>query len=316
MTQSEADAVIGTALSHGINFFDTANVYNGGESEEWLGKALKRQLVRDRVVVSTKFGYRTEPRNANGGGCSRKAMFTSVDRSLRRLNTDYIDLLYMHLWDRITPVEETLAAASDLISSGKIRYFGLSNVPGWYLGQADVLCNWRGWPRPAAVQLNYNLLVRSIEHEFLPFVRLSGLGLVCWGALANGLLTGRYRVDLEKREVLGSGRLTESFTTGNVDPFEEVVVRVLSCLARLSSEIGHTPAQIALAWLLHKPEIASVALGASSQTQLLDNLESLKVMLPFDALAELDQASAQPIPYPYTFLDDGLQALVHGPAQQ
>jgi aryl-alcohol dehydrogenase-like predicted oxidoreductase len=311
MTQSEADSLIDMALDRGVNFFDTANVYNGGESELWLGKALKRQSVRESVVVATKFGYRTDPRNANSGGCSRNAMFTAVDRSLRRLGTDYIDLYYLHLWDRVTPAEETLAAAADLISSGKIRHFGLSNVPGWYLAQSDMWCRWRGLPSIAAVQMHYNLLERSVEHEIVPLVG-RGPALVSWGPLANGLLAGRYQIDLAKREIQGPGRLTETFSTGDIDPYQDVVVRVLDCLNELSRELGHSPAQIALAWLSHKPHLTAVVLGVSSQTQLLDNLTALEVRLPAEALDRLDQASARPTPYPHTFLEEGSQAMVHG----
>ena len=314
MPQSEADALIGMALDRGINFFDTSNAYQGGESEVWLGTALKRRSIRESVVVATKFGYRTDPRNANSGGCSRNAMFTAVDRSLRRLGTDYIDLYYMHLWDRVTPAEETLAAAADLVASGKIRYFGLSNVPGWYLGQAEVLCRWRALPPPAAVQMNYNLLERSVEHEIFPLLR-HGPGLVSWGPLANGLLAGRYRVDLAKREITGKGRLTGTFTTGDVDPYQEVVVRVLDCLDELSRELGHSTAQIALAWLLHKPQVTAVVLGVSSRAQLVENCAALDVELPSDVMARLDQASARPKPYPHTFLEEEYQVLVHGPNQ-
>ena len=314
MTRTEADELIDTALDRGINFYDTANVYNGGESEAWLGAALKRLSARSRVVVSTKFGYRTDPRDANSGGCSRRTMFASVDRSLRRLQTDYVDVLYMHLWDRVTPVEETLAAAADLVADGRIRYFALSNVPGWYAGRAEALCEGRGWQPPAAVQVNYNLLVRSTEHEFLPFARERDMGLVAWGPLANGLLTGRYEVDPENRRVIGAGRVTETFGTGDVDPFRPLVPKVLALLRKLSAELGCTPGRLSLAWLLARPEVSSVVLGVSSVAQLLDNLAALEVDCPTDALAALDLASAEPVPYPYTFLDDELQReLVHGP---
>ncbi len=308
--QADSDSLVSKALDCGINFFDTANVYNGGESEEWLGKAIRRRSVRDSVIVATKFGYLTDPRNLNSGGCSRSAIFTSVDQSLSRLGTDYIDLYYMHLWDRVTPPEETLAAAASLIASGKIRYFGVSNVPGWYLGQSQVLCQWRGLPQVAAVQMNYNLLERSVEHEVFPLVGRKS-ALVSWGPLANGLLAGHYDVDLAKREIRGKGRLTEAFATGDLDPFQEVVLRVLSCLDELSRELGCSTAQIALAWLLHKPELTAVALGVSSQKQLLENVAALNVQLSPDMLARLDKASARPVPYPYTFLGPEYQDMVH-----
>ncbi|MGW1564078.1 aldo/keto reductase [Streptomyces sp. NPDC002144] len=310
MPEGDADSLIGSALDLGINFFDTANVYNGGESETWLGRALRRRSVRDTVVVASKFGYRTDPRNANSGGCSRSAMFTAVEQSLQRLGTDYIDLYYLHLWDGVTPPEETLAAAGDLISAGRIRYFGLSNVPGWYLGQVQVMSQWRGLPAPAAVQMNYNLLERSVEHEMTPLLR-NGPSLVSWGPLANGLLAGHYRVDPKRREIHGRGRLTDAFTTGDIDPFQQVVTQVLDCLGGISRELGCSAAQVALAWLLHKPAVTSVALGVSSPKQLLENAAALDMELPAEMVARLDAASARPVPYPYTFLEAAYQESVH-----
>ncbi|WP_405590129.1 aldo/keto reductase [Streptomyces sp. NBC_01190] len=314
MAPSEADELVGTALDCGVNYFDTADIYNGGQSESWLGQALERRKARDRVLLSTKFGYRTDPRNRNSGGAGRKSMFTAVERSLRRMRTDYVDLLYLHLWDRVTPVEETLSAAADLVASGKIRYFGLSNVPAWYAGQAQMFCSLRGWPQPAAIQVNYNLLERSVEHEFVPFARHCGVSLVSWGPLANGLLTGRYQVDPQARRITGAGRMTENFVTGDVDPFRDTVQRVLRCLDVSAAELGRSPAHIALAWILAKPEFAAVTLGVSSATQLRDNLQSLESGIPPETVARLDEAGAEPLPHPYTFYTDAAQELVHGPA--
>jgi aryl-alcohol dehydrogenase-like predicted oxidoreductase len=311
MPEASSDALVGMALDSGINFFDTANVYNGGESEQWLGKALSRRSVRDRVIVATKFGYQADPRDLNSGGSGRGAMLAAVDRSLRRLGTDYIDLYYLHLWDGVTPAEETLAAAASLVASGKIRAFGVSNVPGWYLGQAQVLCRWRGLPPVAAVQMNYNLLERSVEHEMFPLIGRES-ALVSWGPLANGLLAGHYDIDLAAREIRGKGRLTETFGTGDLDPFQEVVPRVLGCLAELSAELGCGIAQLALAWLLHKPELTAIALGVSSPEQLTGNLAALDVALSADMMARLAAASARPVPYPHTFAGPEYLELVHG----
>ena len=295
MTAAEADTLIGTAVDAGINFFDTANVYNAGESETWLGRCLHRLAVRHRVVISTKFGYRTDPCDPNSGGSGRQTMHSSVENSLRRLDTDHIDLLYLHLWDKTTPVEETLAAAADLVTAGKVRYFGLSNVPGWYLGQADVLARWHGWPVPAAIQVNYNLLERFVEHEVLPFAQQAGMGVVGWGPLANGLLTGRYQVDPQKAEIIGAGRMTENFTTGAVDPFRPVVPRVLQTLTQLSADLGRPPEHIALAWLLQRPSVTSIALGVSTSAQLQSNLRAQELELTPSAHAALDKASSEAV---------------------
>ncbi|MET8628880.1 aldo/keto reductase [Kitasatospora sp. NPDC004669] len=311
MSEKEADSLVGRALDCGLNFFDTANIYNGGESEIWLGRALKSHAARDRVIVSTKFGYRNDSRNVNSGGATRRAMLASVERSLARLNTGHIDLYYLHLWDGVTPVEETLATAADLVAAGKIRHFGLSNVPGWYIGYADALCRERGWPLPAAVQINYNLLERSAEHEFLGYARYSGMAMVGWGPLANGLLAGRYRIDSSRRSVEGAGRLTESFGTGNVDPFRDHVPPVLTALEELSTRTGRSPAQLSLAWLLRQPDLTSIAIGVSEERQLDDCLAALALELPLDECRQLDLASRRPVPYPYHFLEPDMQKLVH-----
>jgi len=311
MSEQEASSLVGRALDAGINHFDTANVYNGGESEIWLGRALKLHSARDQVIVSTKFGYRNDRRNLNSGGSTRRAMLAAVERSLLRLDTSYIDLYYLHLWDGVTPVEETLAAAADLVTAGKIRYFGLSNVPGWYLGYAEALCRERGWPLPAAVQVNYNLLERSAEYEFLGYSRHSGIAVVGWGPLANGLLTGRYRVNAQERTIEGAGRLTESFGTGNVDPFAGHVPRVLAALDELSATTGRARAQLALAWLLGQRDLTSIAAGVSDEGQLGEYLAALSLDLPTEARLLLDDASSRPTPYPYHFLEPETQKLVH-----
>jgi aryl-alcohol dehydrogenase-like predicted oxidoreductase len=312
MAPEEADALVGAALDAGINFIDTATVYNKGESEQWLGRALRHHDARDRVIVSTKFGYRTDPHDLNSGGAGRRAMTAAVHQSLRRLDTDYLDLLYLHLWDGVTPPEETLAAAADLVTQGKIRHFGLSNVPAWYLARTDTLAQCHGQPRPAAVQLHYNLLERGIEQEFGGYATHTGLAIVGWGPLANGLLTGRYRVDAAQRRIIGAGRLTETFTTGDIDPFQPAVTGVLDCLATWAAETGQTMARVALAWLLHRPLPTSLAIGVASVDQLHDNLEAVDLDLPEQALIELTAAGEPPIRYPYTFQQAPLLRMVLG----
>ncbi|MFE7612315.1 aldo/keto reductase [Streptomyces celluloflavus] len=187
----------------------------------------------------------------------------------------------------------------------------LSNVPGRYLAECRTLHRWRGLPQTAAVQMNYNLLERSAEHEILPLLD-SDPGLVSWGPLADGLLTGQYLIDPTARKITGKGRLTEAFAVGDVDPFQERVQRVLDCLHELARELDHVPALIALAWLLGRPGLASVALGVSSREQLLENLAAPDVDLPPDLAARLDRAGAEPARYPYSFLTPEHQRMVHG----
>lgn len=313
MSRADAARVLDRAVDHGIDHVDTSNVYNQGESETWLGQLLRRPGCRDRVTVATKFGYRTSPIDPLSAGCGRHAMVKAVDSSLQRLGIDTIDLLYVHLWDMVTPPEETLSAASELVAAGKIRYLGLSNVPGWYLGACDALGRATALPRPAAVQLHHNLLVRGMEGEFYSFVDFRNTGLVCWGPLANGLLAGRYLVDRDRRTITGTGRLTDTFSTGDVDPFDPVTERVLRCLAELSNETGHHPAQLALAWLLSRRQVSTVLIGVSTEQQLADNLAAAELDLPDEAVDRLDMASCRRPEHPWTFLTDEVQTLVHGP---
>jgi aryl-alcohol dehydrogenase-like predicted oxidoreductase len=313
MSRSDAARVLDCALDHGIDHVDTSNVYNQGESEAWLGELLRRPGCRDRLTVATKFGYRTSPTEPHSAGCGRSAMNKAVDSSLRRLGIDTIDLLYVHLWDMLTPPEETLSAAAEIVTAGKIRYLGLSNVPGWYLGSCDALGSAISLPRPAAVQLHHNLLVRGHEGEFYSFVDFRNTGLVCWGPLANGLLTGRYAIDRARRTITGAGRLTETFSTGSVDPFDPVSERVLGCLAELSAETGHPPARLALAWLLTRRQVSTVLLGVSSEQQLVDNLAAADLALPDEVVDRLNRASDRRPEHPWTFLTPEVQSLVHGP---
>jgi aryl-alcohol dehydrogenase-like predicted oxidoreductase len=306
MIPEVARQILDMALGHGINYFDTANVYNRGESEEWLGTLLKARGVRTRCVISTKFGYRTNPVGESHGGSGRPTMMRAVEASLRRLKTDYIDVYYLHLWDGTTPVEETLQAATELVEQGKIRHFALSNVPSWYFARADCLAACHGWAPPVAIQLNYNLLTRAMEPEFDSMLAVTRAGLVSWGPLANGLLAGRYVVDRETRTVCGRGRITEAvFSTGHVDPYAEHVERVRRELDALSQETGHPHAVLAIGWLLARPRVVSVLLGISSPAQLLENLGAPSV-LNDDVLRRLDRASEVPTQPPYGFLGSEL----------
>lgn len=301
-----AHRILDVALGHGINYFDTANVYNRGESEEWLGTLLKTLRARERCVISTKFGYRTNLVGANHGGSGRATMMRAVEASLRRLKTDYIDVYYLHLWDRTTPIEQTLQAATELVEQGKIRHFALSNVPSWYFARADCLAACHGWTPPVAIQLNYNLLTRAMEPEYDSMLDVTKAGLVAWGPLANGLLAGRYVVDRETRTVRGQGRLTEAlFSTGQIDPHAEHVERVRRELDTLCEETGHPHAVLAIGWLLARPRVASVLLGVSAPAQLLENLGAPSV-LDAEVLRRLDRASEVPPRPPYGFLETEL----------
>jgi aryl-alcohol dehydrogenase-like predicted oxidoreductase len=313
LDKETAKGLVAKAFERGIRAFDTANIYNQGESEVWLGEILSTLQLRKEVTVSTKFGYLTNPNDPHSGGSGREAMRRAVELSLKRLRSETIDILYLHLWDRITPVEETLLAAADLITSGHIRSFALSNVPSWYLARAALLCRDTGLDELGAIQLNYNLLTRHLELDFEDLLTISGISMIAWGPLANGLLSGRYEVDVNAKILSGDGRLTRAaFTTGTVDPFTDVVARTVSELGSIAKETGLKSAQIALCWLLNRDQPASIVIGVSSAQQLSEHLQAAELTLD-DALIERINGVSKPIiQYPQRFLEPDIQVLVHG----
>jgi aryl-alcohol dehydrogenase-like predicted oxidoreductase len=315
LEKERAKRLVAKAYAHDIRAFDTANVYNQGESELWLGEILSALRLRDKVTVSTKFGYLTNPNDTQSGGSGRAPMRRAVEISLKRLRTEALDILYLHLWDRRTPIEETLSAAAELVTSGHIRSFALSNVPSWYLARAALLCRESGLPGLAAVQLNYNLLTRHLELDFGDLLKISGVDMIAWGPLANGLLSGRYDLDVKAKTLTGEGRLTgAAFTTGTVDPFMPVVAGTVSELGKIAQEIGLRPAQIALSWLLNQDLPTSVIIGVSNEQQLAEHLHAAECRLDDGLLERINAVSKPTIPYPQRFLEPDIQVLVHGSA--
>lgn len=313
LSLSEAADLLRHAVENGIEAVDTANIYNQGESEIWLGDLLKRENLRNRVLLSTKFGYRNRANIPHSGGSGRKAMFFAVEESLHRLGTDVIDILYLQIWDRRTPIEETLEAAEELAKAGKVRAFGVSNVPSWYLARADIIGLGPQRKRVSAIQLNYNLLTRHVEQEFCDVLKMTGTGLTVWGPLADGLLTGKYEIDSAARIIVGQGRVSSGrFTTSQVDPFEPRVQKTLQVVNTICQETGYTPSQIALSWLLAKPHVSSVIIGVTSLDQLLQNARAVSLQLDPEILDRLDAVTFQAARYPYTFLEPQFQLLVHG----
>ncbi len=290
-----AGGMIRRFLDAGGNFVDTADVYAGGRSETIVGKALRGR--RDEVVLASKVRGRTGP-GVNDAGLSRRHVLQGVHASLRRLGTDWLDVLYLHLWDPITPLEETLAAVDDLVRQGAVRYLGISNFSAWQAAKAIVLARERGWAVPVAGQYQYSLLERGIEDEFDGLCAAEGLALVPWGPLAGGFLSGKYRADERPEE----GRVA---TTPDVaeEAWERRAVprtwRVLAEVEAVASATEASVAQVALAWLRAKPTVASVILGARTPEQLSDNLAAADLELTPEQLARLDAVSASPERYPY-----------------
>jgi aryl-alcohol dehydrogenase-like predicted oxidoreductase len=274
----------------GGNFIDTANFYVDGGSERMLGELLTGR--RERFVLATKYTIETRAGDLNSAGNHRKNLVDSLEASLRRLRTDYVDLLWVHAHDVLTPVPEIMRALDDQVRAGKVCYVGVSNWPAWEVAQANTLAELRGWSPFVGMEIRYNLLERSAERELLPMARVLDLPVFCWGALAEGRLTGKYLDG-------GNGRLTtieaeEHSKTGTDDTVREVV--------RIAEEGGWSPAQVALAWLLHRPGNVVPLLGATKESQLLDNLGCLAVTLDDEQLKRLDEVSHLPLGYPHDML--------------
>ncbi|GAA2577077.1 aldo/keto reductase [Winogradskya consettensis] len=289
-------AILDRYLDAGGNFIDTANQYNGGKSEETLGDYFQQRTGRrDRVVLATKFGGTLYPGDPNGGGAGRKAIRSQLDESLRRLASDYVDLYWMHQWDRHTPVEETLSTLDDLVRAGKIRAIGVSNTPAWWVGQAVGIARTRAWESVAALQVEYSLLTRTPEGEQFGAARALGLGVTPWSPLASGVLSGKYSRSL--RSVPGSSR------AGYAAPqLTEPTFVLLDALAEVAAGHGTTVAAVALSWVRQRPEITSTLIGARTPEQLDANLASAEVTLTAEEIEQLASLSEPRLEYPMNVL--------------
>ncbi len=312
-----ARALLNGYLDAGGNFVDTADGYHKGESEAWLGELLRERGDRDRVVLATKFSFGTREGDPNAGGNGRKHIVAACEASLRRLGTDYVDLYWLHCWDRTTPVDEVMATLDRLVQQGKVRHVGMSNVPGWYLGRAQTLAQWRGWEPVAALQLEYSLITREVELEYASAAEWLGVGLCPWSPLANGLLTGKYRPGPDGK-LEGDGRLGQGgFATGVNSDLRERNARIVAAVLEVAAESGLTPAQVAIQWVTNRPGVCSTTIGATRPSQLQDNLAALDRPLPQAALARLDEVSAPALQYPAGFFTPAMQEVVHnGPPPQ
>jgi len=298
------DAQTATRLIHqfldaGGNHIDTADVYAGGRSEEIVGAAIRDR--RDRVVLATKVRFPTG-NGPNDGGLSRHHILNGVEASLRRLQTEWIDLLYMHCWDPLTPLDESLRAFDDLVRSGKVRYIGVSNFKAWQLMKALALSDANSWERFVAAQYQYSLVVRDIEREFSDLCQSEGLGLIPWGPLGGGFLSGKYH----RGDRPAYGRLAVM-----PDETEQAWARratarnwaILDVVDDIAANYNLTHSQIALAWLLAQPAVSSVIIGVRTPEQLEDNLGAAAPRLPAIELDRLNEISAPEPGYPYRFLE-------------
>ena len=309
-SDEEAKQMVDMYVDRGGNFIDTADFYGQlGGSETLLG-----ELVRDRrhrMVISTKYSLTTEPGNPNASGNHRKNMVRSVEDSLRRMGTDYIDLLYLHMWDFRTPIDEILRSFDDLVRSGKVLYIGLSDTPAWQASRMQAIAELRGWSQFCALQIQYSLVERTVEREMIPMAQEMGMGVSPWAPLGQGMLTGKYTradlvpgdmSDISSRKAINAvtGKLTEK----NLDIADEVIA--------IAKEIGCTPAQLAVAWTLANPAVCSPVVGVRTPAQLEDNLGALAIDISPDQLARLDAISAVPPVFPLDVLKGPAEGMMFG----
>ena len=287
LDERESRPFITQALDAGINFFDTANVYSGGASEEVVGKALKELTKRDEIVLATKVWGHMRP-GPNGAGLSRKAIFLEMDASLRRLGTDYVDLYQIHRWDDATPIEETMEALHDLVKAGKTRYIGASTMYAWQFAQALYVAEKNHWTRFVSMQNFVNLIYREEEREMLPLCKTEGIGIIPWSPLARGRLARPWDSTTNRSEKDAFGRKIYGSTS---DADRAIVDKV----ATLATQRGVSMAQVALAWVLQKSEVTAPIVGATRPEHLKDAIASLELKLTAAEVAELE---APYIPHP------------------
>ena len=302
----ESEAMLDRYVDLGGNFVDTANGYTKGHSETIIGDHLGHDRAkRDRLVLATKFSTNLYPGDPNGGGSSRKAVIAAAEQSLRRLRTDYIDLYWLHNWDKHTPIEETMAALDALVRDGKVRYVGISDTPAWKTAQAQLVAQVRGWAPVIAIQIEYSLGERTVEGELVPMAQELGMGVVPWSPLGGGKLSGKYtRVnaggDPSGRAALMGPKMTDT------------LFAIVDELGRIARDLGSTIPRVALAWVMARPGVASAIMGVRTVAQLDDDVQALGVRLTPEQTARLDALSTPQLPFPLPFLAGAAAALHQG----
>ncbi|MFY0408819.1 aldo/keto reductase [Solicola sp. PLA-1-18] len=311
-SDEESAAIFDAYVDAGGNAIDTADVYSGGRSEELVGRFVAERGLRDQVVLATKAGFGSGGGPLTGGA-SRKNLTRAVEGSLRRLGTDHIDLYWLHVWDGVTPAEEVVQTLGDLVGAGKIGYYGFSDTPAWFAARAATLAEAGGVAAPVALQLEYSLVERTIEREHVVAARELGMGVVPWSPLAGGFLAGKYSRD--GAGASGQGRLAGSNPFGD-SKFTDANWAVLDVLREVAGEVDRPLSQVALAWTRQRPGVSTILLGTRTTDQLADNLASLEVDLPPDAIARLTEASAIDLGFPYAiYTPETMAAAVTGGVQ-
>jgi aryl-alcohol dehydrogenase-like predicted oxidoreductase len=277
-------------------FRETANLYTNGTSESFLGEFI--QGHRQSLVMATKYSLANPGTDPNAAGNHRKNMVQAVEASLKRLQTDYIDLYWVHMWDQMTPVEEVMRGLDDVVRAGKVLYTGISDAPAWWIAQANTLAHLRGWSPFIGLQIEYSLIERTVERELIPMANALNIGVTAWSPLAGGVLTGKYHGHASSEASAEPGRMDHDMTKDFM-PERERTERVVAAVKRVSEETGRSLAQVALAWLRYRPVPVIPIIGARKLSQFEDNLASFDVTLSTDQLKTLDEASRIELGFPY-----------------
>ena len=279
---------------HGGNFIDTANIYTKGHSESMVGTFLEGR--RSRFVLATKYAIALDPDDLNSGGNGRKALVQSLEASLARLKTDRVDLFWVHVWDGVTPIEETVRALEDVVRQGKALHVGFSDHPAWLVSRADALAQMAGWTRPAAIQIEYSLAQRDAERDLLPMAESLGMGVLAWAPLAGGALTGKYLGGG------GEGRVSSEAAGFYARYREGKIADVAGTVVECAREMGCTPGQLAIAWIRERSPLLIPLVGARTVEQLEDTLKSADLAIPSELMARLDRVSGIELGFPHDFL--------------
>jgi len=287
----------------GGNFLDTADGYTDGTSEKMVGEFVKAD--RERFVIATKYSFNAfKPNDPNGGGNHRKHMLEALNASLKRLKMDYVDLLWMHVWDELTPVEEVMRAFDDMVRAGKILYIGISDAPAWWIARANTLAEWRDWTPFAGLQIEYNLVERTPERELLPMAEALGLTVTPWSPLASGLLTGKYAKGSKEEKRLDKTPQFKDLSDRNM--------KIADTVVKVAKEAGKSPAQVALNWLRAKRNMIPI-IGARKFSQLEDNMKCVEWNLDAKQMKRLDDVSAIEMGFPMDFIHrKGVREFLHG----
>lgn len=306
--------IIDTYADKGGNFLDTANMYTRGHSEKIIGDHVgSNPHRRDKMVIATKFMGNLFTGDPNGGGAHRKAIHQQLHHSLRRLQTEYIDLYWMHFADPHTPIDETMRALDDVVRAGKVRYIGFSDTPAWRCVQAQMMAEWHGWTPLVALQIEYSLLERTVEADLIPMAKEMGMGVTPWSPLKGGLLSGKYTKESVSTPVAAAGTMPKA-TRGEwvTRHINDRTMAVVDALKSFASQLHATVSQVALAWVASRAGVTSTIIGARTVDQLNDNLKALDVHLAPEHLATLDDLTKPTLPFPHSFLPNVRSAFQGG----